>query len=660
MPAVSTPPIQQRVDQRRRPSDFSLNFKLGTVAAVAFLTLLVGALGVFLVREFTAASALVSHTQEVQRSVAGVLQRLTDAETGQRGYLLTSAEEFLEPYRGAIDDAKRGVARVGTLVSDNPDQVRLHRALEEAVNSRMLMLDARIEDHRQMLNMSVDQLRAGKQQMDSLRSIVRQMEASEAALLTKRQSDSNRAGLIATAVILPGCLLACILLLVVSNSIRSDVAQREVARLKMEEQNTELETQSQAMAEQQIELEQQLEESQVMTEELESTNRELEEITQFANKERLAAIEARDLVRLSEARYRFMADAIPVQVWTAASDGQLDFVSAGVANYFGRPSDEILSEGWLGVMHPDDISSSVERWTHSLATGEPYEARFRLRGRGGEYRWHLGRAVALRDERGAITEWFGSNTDIDAQQAEAERREKLVRELERTNQELDQFAYVASHDLKAPLRGIGNLSEWIEEDIGPSFPQSAREKMELLRGRVRRLESLIDGILEYSRAGRAKKAPTSIDSVTLVRELIELLAPPAAVVIDVDESLPSLVSERVPLQQVFGNLLVNAVKYAGRPDVQIRVRGVTEGEFVHFSVADNGPGIAPQYHERIFVVFQRLAARDKIEGTGIGLAIVKKIIEGRGGRVWVESPTDSNGTGTTFHFTWRTTPAQEQ
>lgn len=660
MPAVSTPSIQQRVDQRRRPSDFSLNFKLGTVAAVAFLTLLVGALGVFLVREFTAASALVSHTQEVQRSVAGVLQRLTDAETGQRGYLLTSAEEFLEPYRGAIDDAKRGVARVGTLVSDNPDQVRLHRALEEAVNSRMLMLDARIEDHRQMLNMSVDQLRAGKQQMDSLRSIVRQMEASEAALLTKRQSDSNRAGLIATAVILPGCLLACILLLVVSNSIRSDVAQREVARLKMEEQNTELETQSQAMAEQQIELEQQLEESQVMTEELESTNRELEEITQFANKERLAAIEARDLVRLSEARYRFMADAIPVQVWTAASDGQLDFVSAGVANYFGRPSDEILSEGWLGVMHPDDISSSVERWTHSLATGEPYEARFRLRGRGGEYRWHLGRAVALRDERGAITEWFGSNTDIDAQQAEAERREKLVRELERTNQELDQFAYVASHDLKAPLRGIGNLSEWIEEDIGPSFPQSAREKMELLRGRVRRLESLIDGILEYSRAGRAKKAPTSIDSVTLVRELIELLAPPAAVVIDVDESLPSLVSERVPLQQVFGNLLVNAVKYAGRPDVQIRVRGVTEGEFVHFSVADNGPGIAPQYHERIFVVFQRLAARDKIEGTGIGLAIVKKIIEGRGGRVWVESPTDSNGTGTTFHFTWRTTPAQEQ
>lgn len=660
MSAASTPPIQQRVDQRRRPSDVSLNLKLSAVAAVACLTLLVGALGVYLVREFTNASSLVSHTEEVQRAVAGVLQRMTDAETGQRGYLLTNADEFLDPYRGAIDEAKRGVAKVGALVSDNPDQMRLHRALEEAVNSRLLMLDARIEDHRQMLSMSVDQLRAGKQQMDSLRSIVRKMEANEAALLTTRQEDLNRAGLIATAVILPGCLIACILLLIVSNSIRIDVAQRDAARLKMEEQNIELETQSQAMAEQQIELEQQLEESQVMTEELESTNRELEEITQLANTERIAAIEARDLVRLSEARYRFMADAIPVQVWTAAADGQLDFVSAGVANFFGRSSDEILSEGWLGVMYPDDISSSVERWTHSLATGEPYEAKFRLRGRDGEYRWHLGRAVALRDELGAITEWFGSNTDIDAQQAEAERREKLMRELERTNQELDQFAYVASHDLKAPLRGIGNLSEWIEEDIGPSFPQSAREKMELLRGRVRRLEALIDGILEYSRAGRAKKAPSSIDSVALVRELVELLAPPASVVIDVDDNLPSFVSERVPLQQVFGNLLANAVKYAGRADLRVRVRGVAEGEFVHFSVSDNGPGIAPQYHERIFVVFQRLAARDKVEGTGIGLAIVKKIVESRGGRVWVESPTDSNGTGTTFHFTWCTTPIQEQ
>src|SRR5690606_7997156 len=143
-------------------------------------------------------------------------------------------------------------------------------------------------------------------------------------------------------------------------------------------------------------------------------------------------------------------------------------------------------------------------------------------------------------------------------------------------QELDQFAYVASHDLKAPLRGIGNLSEWIEEDIGPTFPASAREKMELLRGRVRRLEALIDGILEYSRAGRTRKSPASIDSLMLVRELVELIAPPPSVVIAIDENLPSLISERVPLQQVFGNLLVSAVKQAARPDVHIRVSGKPE------------------------------------------------------------------------------------
>jgi light-regulated signal transduction histidine kinase (bacteriophytochrome) len=232
--------------------------------------------------------------------------------------------------------------------------------------------------------------------------------------------------------------------------------------------------------------------------------------------------------------------------------------------------------------------------------------------------------------------------------------------LERTNQELDQFAYVASHDLKAPLRGIANLSQWIEEDSGEAFPAESRHKMELLRGRVHRLEGLIDGILEYSRAGRSRVAATSVNVQALVQDVVDLLDPPETVSVHIAPDLPPVVAEAVPLSQVFSNLISNAIKYGARPDSVIFVTAKVTGSFVLFSVTDNGPGIPPQYHERIFVVFQTLAPRDKVEGTGIGLAVVKKIVEARHGRVWVESPLDAaTGKGTTFHFTWPRVPGRE-
>ncbi|MEO7362312.1 MAG: CHASE3 domain-containing protein [Gemmatimonadaceae bacterium] len=659
MPA-SASPIQQRVDERRRKSDLPLNTKLSAVTAVAVLILIVGSLGVFLVTEYRGAEKLVTQTLEVQRTLASVLQRLTDAETGLRGLLITNAEEFLEPYNGAAEDVTGSIATLKQLVGDNPAQLREAALLDAAVKFRLQSLSTRLAEFRAHTPVDTVAYHQGKVQMDSVRSIIERMNAESGRLLLERQARSERQGVIAVAVILPGTLVAFALLMLITSAIRSDVQRREAAHAKIEEQNTELEAQSAILAEQQVELEQQLEESQVMTEELEATNEELQRITVVAEEEREAAETARDLYRSSDARYRFLADAIPVQVWTAARDGQLDFVSGSVAQYFGKSRDEVIGDGWLSVIHADDVSPTVERWTQSLATGEPYEVNFRLRKGDGTYRWHLGRALALRDDGGKITGWFGSNTDIDDQHRSAEQREHLVKTLERTNQELDQFAYVASHDLKAPLRGIANLSEWIEEDIGAAFPPDAKDKMELLRGRVRRLEGLIDGILEYSRAGRARKPPAAVDTNVLMHEIIEEQDAPASVRIDVASDLPTVFSERIPLQQVLSNLIGNAIKYTTRADAVINVTAATQGDFVRFSVADNGSGIAPQYHDRIFVVFQRLAARDKIEGTGIGLAIVKKIVEGRGGRVWVESPNDATtGSGTTFHFTWPRVPGRE-
>ena len=224
--------------------------------------------------------------------------------------------------------------------------------------------------------------------------------------------------------------------------------------------------------------------------------------------------------------------------------------------------------------------------------------------------------------------------------------------------ELDQFAYVASHDLKAPLRGIANLAQWIQDDTGERLGTESTEHMRLLQGRVHRMEALIDGILAYSRAGRVLNPPEPVDSGALVREVIELLASPAGVTFQVPPLMPTLNAERVPLQQVFLNLIGNAVKYtrAERSDVIVRIDWRDTGDAFEFSVSDNGPGIDPEYHERIWGIFQTLAPRDKVEGTGIGLSVVRKIVETRGGSASVES---SPKQGATFRFVWPKTFRQE-
>jgi signal transduction histidine kinase len=315
-------------------------------------------------------------------------------------------------------------------------------------------------------------------------------------------------------------------------------------------------------------------------------------------------------------------------------------------------------------VHPEDRDVTAASWEMALAGAdaraddpgrERFQVEHRLRRRDGVHRAMRARAVPVRGDDGRVREWVGVHADITAEAAARAQREALIAALERSNRDLDQFAYVASHDLKAPLRGISNLSTWIEEDLDAVMTPETREQMALLRGRVQRMEALIDGVLQYARAGRARAAPERVDVGALVREAAELLAPPAGARVEVADDLPPVVAERVPLQQVFLNLVGNALKYAGRPDAVVRVgwRAARPG-WPEFWVADNGPGIAPEYHERVFGIFQTLQSRDRVEGTGIGLSVVKKIVEGQGGRVWVESAA---GAGATFRFTWPSAPA---
>ncbi len=240
----------------------------------------------------------------------------------------------------------------------------------------------------------------------------------------------------------------------------------------------------------------------------------------------------------------------------------------------------------------------------------------------------------------------------------AERKQtQLLKELESANQELKDFAYIASHDLKAPLRAIKTLADWISTDYADKLDRDGQEQLNLLKQRVDRMHNLIDGILQYSRVGRVREKNVNVHLDKLLPEIIDILAPPANIKITMDTEMPVIKCEETRITQVFQNLLSNAVKYMDKSDGLIRVGCIEEGEFWKFSVADNGPGIEKQHWERIFKIFQTLAPRDEFESTGIGLTVVKKIIELYGGGIWVDSEV---GKGTTFFFTFPKAGAPEQ
>ncbi len=238
--------------------------------------------------------------------------------------------------------------------------------------------------------------------------------------------------------------------------------------------------------------------------------------------------------------------------------------------------------------------------------------------------------------------------DITERKQAEEQRDHLLRELESANEELRNFAYVVSHDLKAPLRAISSLADWLATDYADKFDDAGREQMRLLINRVHRMDGLIDGILLYSRVGRVKETMVAVDLNRLVGEVVDLLAPPAGIEVSIENSLPTVITEPTRIQQVFQNLLSNAIKYMDKPEGKIRVACSAEGEHWKFSVSDNGPGIKQQHFGKIFQLFQTLAPRDRVESSGVGLALVKKIVEMYGGRVWVESTV---GEGSTFFFT---------
>ncbi len=271
-----------------------------------------------------------------------------------------------------------------------------------------------------------------------------------------------------------------------------------------------------------------------------------------------------------------------------------------------------------------------------------------LRMSDGKYHWVTATKVPIINKKDQVIGLVGISRDITDRKHAEEKQIGLLKELESANQELKEFAYVISHDLKAPLRAIGSLVDWIYTDYKGRFDKEGKEMLDLIVGRVKRMNDLIDGVLQYSRVGRIRENRIKIDLNKMVKEVVETIAPPSNIHIAVENKLPNIRSEKTRIKQIFLNLLNNAVKYNDKPKGEIRIFCDTNNGYWKFGIADNGPGIHEKYYEKIFQIFQTLAPRDKVESTGVGLALVKKIVEIYGGKIWVESKV---GYGTTFFFT---------
>lgn len=369
-------------------------------------------------------------------------------------------------------------------------------------------------------------------------------------------------------------------------------------------------------------------------------------------------------LRESEARFRQLADSMPQIVFTADAKGRTDYFNRRWYELTQTRTGVTGDESFVPMLHPDDRQRCLETWYRCVATGEPYQIEYRFHfPERNEYRWHLGRALPMRDAEGNIVRWFGTCTDIhdwklvqealrNAQaQLQAHASDLEARVAERTASlreaiaQMEEFSYSVSHDLRAPLRAMNAYAQALVEDYGPQLDDTARGYLERIQRSSVRMEKLTHDVLQYSRVARAEVELSEINLEQLIRDVVmqyRELQPPAAE-LEIAAPLLAVRGHESSLGQCVANLLTNSVKFIER-GVKPRIKVSTElrGDRVRLWIEDNGIGIAPEYQRRLFRVFERVPTRQAYEGTGIGLAIVRKATEKMGGACGVVSD-GSNG-----------------
>jgi PAS domain S-box-containing protein len=363
----------------------------------------------------------------------------------------------------------------------------------------------------------------------------------------------------------------------------------------------------------------------------------------------------------SEEKFRTMANSIPQLAWIARADGYIFWFNQRWYEYTGTTLEQVEGWGWQSVYDPRVIMTVIEKWQGAINAGKPFEMEFPLRGADGRLRTFLTRVQPLKDAAGRVLQWFGTNTDVEQLKQAEEKIQRANNELEHrvmmrtaelqaANKELEAFSYSVSHDLRAPLRAVNGFARIVMDRFGSQVPADALEYLERVCNGAKRMGELIDDLLRFSNLGRQPMLLRDVDSVKLVQDVLHESAPQwEGRQIDIRVGkLPACHGDVALLRQVWVNLISNAIKYTGRREAAVIEIGCERKSKENvFFVRDNGTGFNMQYAKKLFGVFQRLHLSEEFEGTGVGLAIVQRIVHRHGGRVWAEAV---EGQGATFYF----------
>lgn len=381
------------------------------------------------------------------------------------------------------------------------------------------------------------------------------------------------------------------------------------------------------------------------------TQAEVSLVQHVANRcwEALERVRVTRELKESELRFRQIAEVTPQVVWLARPNGGVDYFNRRWYEFTGQQEGEGNDAGWMPVLHPDDLSTCLERWHHSLKTGEPYETRYRWRHVSGHYRWFLGRALPLKDELGQILRWYGTSTDIDDLVRAEEAAREARAEAERANRAKDDFLAALSHELRTPLTPVLMAAESLCLDS--DLPPEMRATLSMIQRNISLEARLIDDLLDLTRISHGKLALRlqAADAHSLIGLALDIVREEAQakgleIITDLQAQKTGLQCDPSRLQQVFWNLLKNAVKFTP-PHGQIRISTRDEGEQFTAVVSDTGIGITGDKLGRIFEPFEQagLTNDHRFGGLGLGLSISKALVELHGGSIQAESPGPDQG-----------------
>ena len=347
-----------------------------------------------------------------------------------------------------------------------------------------------------------------------------------------------------------------------------------------------------------------------------------------------------------------LIEQAPYGIVLLSNEGTVELANTALVNQFGYEADELIGRSFATLV-PNSLSEEYAPLSDSIIEDglsspkmSPNQELDGLHKSGKSIPVEVGLSTM---NRGAQSNVIAIVQNIQERRTAQLRIESQLKELKSINAELDNFAYVASHDLKSPLRGIEQLANWIEDDLKESINSETREHLDDMRGRITRMDQLLDDLLEYSSVGKKAHPNSEVDTMVLVRDIFDMANSDRNFSLQLSDDLPLLETQLAPLSVVFRNLIANAIKHHDKPNGKITITSNNTIEGTEFSVADDGPGIPEYLQERVFKIFQTLKPRDELEGSGIGLALVVKTLESLGGRVSLES---DGVRGCTFRFLW--------